>query len=301
MSINLQITIVINIIIRVLNFTNKSNEKKEIEMENILNILKGVVIGVSNVIPGVSGGTMAVVLGIYDKIISAVNNFFKDWRKDIIFLIELAIGAVLGIVLFSKLITNLLQNYGEPTNFFFIGLILGSFPMLYKRATKDKVKSKNYIWLFITLALMIAISFFGKTEVTSISMVSITVKSFITLFFAGFIAAATMILPGVSGSLVLLILGLYTTLTNAVSTFNIPLLIPVGLGVIVGLLATTKLIESLLNKYPQPTYLAICGLILGSIFPVYPGFTFGLTGAISIGTFIIGFVLTYILGKKESA
>ncbi|MEG2290494.1 MAG: DUF368 domain-containing protein [Clostridium sp.] len=270
-------------------------------MENILNILKGVVIGVSNVIPGVSGGTMAVVLGIYDKIISAVNNFFKDWRKDIIFLIELAIGAVLGIVLFSKLITNLLQNYGEPTNFFFIGLILGSFPMLYKRATKDKVKSKNYIWLFITLALMIAISFFGKTEVTSISMVSITVKSFITLFFAGFIAAATMILPGVSGSLVLLILGLYTTLTNAVSTFNIPLLIPVGLGVIVGLLATTKLIESLLNKYPQPTYLAICGLILGSIFPVYPGFTFGLTGAISIGTFIIGFVLTYILGKKESA
>ncbi|WP_051824022.1 undecaprenyl phosphate translocase family protein [Clostridium sulfidigenes] len=112
-------------------------------MENIFVILKGMVIGVSNVIPGVSGGTMAVVLGIYDKLISAVNSFFKDWKKNIFFLGEIAIGAGLGIILFSKLITNLLTNHPEPTNFFFIGLILGSFPMLYKRATKGKVKKNK--------------------------------------------------------------------------------------------------------------------------------------------------------------
>ncbi|WP_035132590.1 undecaprenyl phosphate translocase family protein [Clostridium sulfidigenes] len=143
-------------------------------------------------------------------------------------------------------------------------------------------------------------SIFSDVEVSTIAMTSLSVKSFISLFLAGFIAAATMILPGVSGSLVLLIIGLYTTFTNAVSTFNIPLLIPGGLGVLVGILTMTKLIESFMSKYPQPAYFAICGLILGSVFPVYPGFTFNLSGMLSIITFLIGFILTYILGKKEN-
>lgn len=269
-------------------------------MDNIMNIFKGMVIGVSNVIPGVSGGTMAVVLGIYDKLISAINNFFKDWKKSIFFLGEIAIGAALGIVLFSKLISTLLNNYAEPTSFFFIGLILGSFPLLYKRATKDKVNPANYTWFIITLGLMIAMAFFKESAVTSAVMTTLSVKSFISLFLAGFIAAATMILPGVSGSLVLLILGLYTTFTTAVSTFNIPLLIPIGLGVLVGIGTMTKVIEALLNKFPQPTYFAICGLILGSIFPVYPGFTFGTMGIFSVISFAVGFIVTFILGKKES-
>ena len=269
-------------------------------MDNIMNILKGMVIGISNVIPGVSGGTMAVVMGIYDKLLSSINSFFKDWKKSIFFLGEIAIGAALGIILFSKLITTLLTKYSEPTNFFFIGLILGSFPLLYKRATKDKVKPVNYIWFVITLGLMIAMSFFSDGNASTAVMTVLTFKSFITLLAAGFIAAATMILPGVSGSLVLLILGIYTTFTTAVSTFNIPLLIPIGLGVLIGIVTMTKAIEALLNKFPQPTYFAICGLILGSIFPVYPGFTLGTMGIISVATFAAGFILTYILGKKES-
>ena len=269
-------------------------------MDNIMNIFKGMVIGVSNVIPGVSGGTMAVVMGIYDRLLNSINTFFKDWKKSIFFLGEIAIGAALGIILFSKLITTLLNNYAEPTKFFFIGLILVSFPLLYKRATKDKVKAINSIWFLITLGLMIAMSFFTEGDTTTAVMTTLSVKSFISLFAAGFIAAATMILPGVSGSLVLLILGLYTTFTTAVSTFNIPLLIPIGLGVLVGIITMTKVIEALLNKFPQPTYFAICGLILGSIFSVYPGFTLGTMGIFSVISFVAGFVLTYILGKKES-
>ncbi len=269
-------------------------------MDNIMNILKGMVIGISNVIPGVSGGTMAVVLGIYDKLLSAINTFFKNWKKSIFFLGEIAIGTALGIILFSKLITTLLNNYAEPTNFFFIGLILGSFPLLYKRATKDKVKPSNYIWFIATLVLMIGMSFFGEKDTTTVIITTLSVKSFISLFAAGFIAAATMILPGVSGSLVLLILGLYTTFTTAISDFNIPLLIPIGLGVLIGIATMTKVIEALLTRFPQPTYFAICGLILGSIFAVYPGFTLGTMGIVSIATFVVGFILTYLLGKKES-
>lgn len=269
-------------------------------MDNIMNILKGMVIGISNVIPGVSGGTMAVVMGIYDKLISSINTFLKDWKKSIFFLGEIAIGAALGIVLFSKLITFLLEKYPEPTRFFFIGLILGSFPLLYKRATKDKVKPINYIWFVIALGLMIGMSFFNENNASSAIMTTLTIKSFISLLLAGFIAAATMILPGVSGSLVLLILGIYTTFTTAVYTFNIPLLIPIGIGVLIGIFTMTKVIEALLNKFPQPTYFAICGLILGSVFTVYSGFTLGLMGIFSIVAFAVGFILTYILGKKES-
>lgn len=269
-------------------------------MDNIMNIFKGMVIGISNVIPGVSGGTMAVVLGIYDKLISAINTFFKDWKKSIFFLGEIAIGAALGIVLFSKLITTLLNNYTEPTSFFFIGLILGSFPLLYKRATKDKVNPINYIWFAIALGLMIVMSLINGNDGYAVVMTTISVKTFISLFLAGFIAAATMILPGVSGSLVLLILGLYTTFTTAISDFNIPLLIPIALGVLIGIVTMTKVIEALLNKFPQPTYFAICGLILGSVFPVYPGFTFGTMGIMSIVSFAVGFILTLFIGKKES-
>lgn len=268
-------------------------------MDNMLNILKGMVIGVSNVIPGVSGGTMAVVMGIYDKLLNSINNFFKDWKKSIFFLGEIAIGAALGIVLFSKLITFLLDKYQEPTNFFFIGLILGSFPLLYKRATKNVVKPINYIWFIITLGLMIAMSLFNEGNASATVMTTLTLKSFISLLASGFIAAATMILPGVSGSLVLLILGIYTTFTTAVYTFNIPLLIPIGVGVLIGIFSMTKIIEALLNKFPQPTYFAICGLILGSVFTIYPGFTLGTIGIVSIIAFVVGFVLTYILGKKE--
>ena len=104
-------------------------------MNYIINALKGIVIGVSNVIPGVSGGTMAVVMGIYDKIIYSVNNFFKDIKKNILFLGSLGIGAVVGILLFTNLIDYLLKSYNEQTNFFFIGLILGTAPLLFKKAT----------------------------------------------------------------------------------------------------------------------------------------------------------------------
>lgn len=273
-------------------------ERKK-NMNTLLNILKGMVIGVSNVIPGVSGGTMAVVLGIYDKLISTINNFFKDWKKNLLFLFQIGIGAVLGIVLFSKLITMLLNNYAQPTQFFFIGLILGSFPLLYNRAKKDKVKPVNYLWFLLALGVMIALEVFRTTDTTSAIMTTLTFKSFISLFFAGFIAAATMILPGVSGSLVLLILGLYTTFTTAVSTFNIPLLIPIGLGVLIGIVTMTKVIEALLRRFPQPTYFAICGLILGSIFSVYPGFTMDVLGFISVVTFALGFGISLILGRHE--
>lgn len=268
-------------------------------MDKILNIIKGMVIGVSNIIPGVSGGTMAVVFGIYDKLISSITNFFKDWKKNFAFLFQIALGAGLGIILFSKLLTYLLDIYPQQTNFFFIGLILGSVPILFKKATEKKVQPVNIIWLVVTFVLLVWMALSGEAEGSSTILTTLNLKSFISLALAGFVAAATMILPGVSGSFVLLLLGLYDTMLAAVSNFNIPLLFAGGIGALLGLVTMTKVIEAIFNKFPQTAYMAILGLILGSVFAIFPGFTFGVSGIVSIIACVIGFLVAYIIGKNE--
>ena len=268
-------------------------------MDKIINIIKGVVIGVSNIIPGVSGGTMAVVLGIYDKIISSATGFFKDWKKNAFFLGQLAVGAGIGILAFSKIITLLFENYPKQTNLFFIGLILGSAPLIFKKATENKVNKANYIWFvigFISLAIMGVIR---EPSVTNKVIGELTLGSGISLLASGFIAAATMILPGVSGSLVLMMIGMYNPILNAVSEFNIPILALVAIGVLLGFVTMAKVIEMLFNKYPQTAYFIILGLVLGSVFGIYQGFGTGLMIIGSIISFIIGFSVSYMLGKKE--
>ena len=268
-------------------------------MDVLKKILIGMVIGVSNVIPGVSGGTMAVVFGIYDKLISSVTNFLKDWKNSIKFLGTIAIGAVLGILLFTNLIKLSLENYPEQTKFFFIGLIVGTVPLLYKKSTEKKVNKINYVWLALAFAIAFSMAFMGDPESKGVIIKSISGFNMVKIFFAGFIAAATMILPGVSGSFVLLLLGLYDSVITAVTEFNIPFLFVLGVGVLIGFLTMTKIIETLFTKYPQTAYFIILGLVVGSVYAIYPGFTFGLSGLVSIVTLILGFGVAYLIAKNE--
>lgn len=268
-------------------------------MNIVKELLIGMVIGVSNVIPGVSGGTMAVVFGIYDKLISSVTNFFKDWKKNAKFLGLLAVGAGLGILLFTNLIKVALENYPEQTNFFFIGLIVGTVPLLYKKATEKKINKLNYIWLVVTFGIAFSMAFMGNPEAKGTAITTLSGMNIVKIFFGGFIAAATMILPGVSGSFVLLLLGLYDSIITAVTEFNIPVLFVLGLGVLFGFLLMTKIIETLFKKYPQTAYFAILGLVVGSVYAIYPGFTFAIDGVISIITLVAGFTIAYLIGSKE--
>lgn len=268
-------------------------------MNYIINILKGVVIGVSNVIPGVSGGTMAVVMGIYDKIISSVNGFFKDIKKNIMFLGTLAIGAVAGILLFTNLIDYLLKNFNEQTNFFFIGLILGTGPLLFKKATEKKVKAGNWFALVIGFVIVAGLGVLEKVNPDAAFLSTIFKPNTLGFFVAGFIAAATMILPGISGSFMLLLIGLYEPIIEIVKNFDIINMGVVGVGVILGFLSMTKIIEKLFDKYPQTAYCIIFGLVVGSIFVIFPGITIGLMGIISILCCLAGFGVAYVIGKKE--
>ncbi len=264
----------------------------------------GIVLGVSNVIPGVSGGTMAVVFGIYDKLISVitinVKKIFSMWK----FWLPLAIGVGIGIIGFSALLVTLFETYPVPTNWFFIGLIAGSLPLII-----GKIKSScgNYVQspplsvvasMLIALAIMIVMDTLSGESYSNTILTELTPQSFIFLLLSGAVAAIAMIIPGISGSFLMLVIGSYTTIITAVSHLNIPLLLPVAIGVPLGLLGGAKLVRVLLEKVPAQTYGAILGLVAGSIVVIYPGFTLSIELLISLATLAVGFSLAYFSSRK---
>lgn len=290
-------------------------------MNFIFDIIKGMLIGVANIIPGVSGGTMMVSMGVYEKIIGVVNNLFKDIKKSILTLLPLVIGMALGIAVFSFVIPWCLEVYPLPTCLCFIGLILGGVPAILKPAKESLQKegksiSVPHIVAFaFFFALAVVMAAMNETE-TSSAAFELNIGFMIVIFLVGMIAAATMVIPGVSGSLVLMILGFYGGIMASISGFisavfafdwaqifyYVGILAPFGIGVIVGIFAVAKLIEWLFEKFPSVTYCGIFGLIAAS--PIAIIMKMGHNN-INVITTIVGIVLlvagtwfTYWFGKK---
>ncbi|OPJ56673.1 DUF368 domain-containing protein [Clostridium oryzae] len=266
-------------------------------MKYIMNFLKGVAIGLATLVPGVSGGTMAVILGVYDDLIHAIGSFFEDSKKHAVLLLELGAGAFTALLLFSKLIEAALKNYHFPMSFLFIGVICGGVPVLYKKSRQQERKRNDIIFLIIGFVLVLAMTV--EPSATTALATAKGAVSIVFLFIAGIVIAVALILPGISGSFMLLTLGLYQITLRAINERNIPFLIPIGFGAIVGTLATTKAIEKLLQKYPGKTYMLILGFVIGSLIPVFPGMPRGINILTSIMAFIIGFAFIFWLGKKE--
>lgn len=265
------------------------------------NVYNGMLMGVSDLIPGVSGGTIAFILGIYDKLLASINGFFsKEWKKHIGFLFPLAIGMGSAIILLSKLIDYLLDNHYEPTQFFFLGLIIGVLPFISKEVdVKSHFKGKHYTILTIVAVFLASLAFMNPVELTVIT--SLSVKSTIGLFFSGWIASMAMLLPGISGSFILLLLGVYSSVIAALSSFNIPIILVVGVGVAIGFIVSSKVISYLLKNHHFMTYAVIIGLIIGSIFVVFPGVPASAgTLAASVLTFATGLCITLFFSKKNA-
>ncbi|WJY28004.1 DUF368 domain-containing protein [Sporosarcina trichiuri] len=235
------------------------------------NIYRGFLMGISDLIPGVSGGTIAFLLGIYDRLLTSISGFFsKDWRRHIGFLLPLGIGMAAALLLFSRVIHFLLKHYFAPTQFFFIGLILGILPFMTRQANmKSSFKAHHYLILLTVAALLAATGFMAPADRAVIT--SLTPVSAILLFLAGWAASTAMLLPGISGSFILLLLGFYSTAIGALSDFNIPVMIVIGLGVVLGFIISSKVIHYLLNRHATLTFSIIIGLIIGSVFVIYPG------------------------------
>lgn len=282
-------------------------KKGGINLTHIINFFKGMIIGIANVIPGVSGGTMAVSMGIYEKIIDCIGNFFHNFKKTFLqnmkFLIPIVLGAGIAILLFSKLITFLLANHTMQTQFAFIGLILGSIPFIFKKSKEKGFKITYIIPGIITFALALTLAILQLKGVTGepVSSFNIDFITIILLFIYGFISAASMVIPGISGSFILLLMGVYAAIMSAISSLNIIVLIPFAIGVAVGIIVCSKLINWLLNHFYGYTYYAIMGFVIGSLPAIYPGFSFNLAGAISIIVLVLGFLISFFIAKYTNS
>ena len=279
------------------------NKKENIVMDFLSRLLKGLIVGVANIIPGVSGGTMAVVIGIYDKLIGAVSDLRKDFKNSVIYLFPIGVGALLGIVLFSHLIEFLLRDFTMPTNIFFLGLILGSIPMIFKRATQKRFEKVSILPFLVCFAVMMLMTFFQNvSDEGSALITTLTAGTAIRLVLSATVAAACMIMPGISGSMVMVLLGVYTSVLTAISSMNIPVLIPVAIGVLAGILLGAKVINLCLRRYEQQTYFAILGLIAGSILPIClnAGYTPGNKTGLSVITLGAGTAITFWMGKMDA-
>ncbi|MDD7274310.1 MAG: DUF368 domain-containing protein [Treponema sp.] len=277
-------------------------------MDFIRLIVIGVILGVANVIPGVSGGTLAVVFNIYDRLINVITLNVKKILSEWKFILPLVVGMGLGIILFSKAITFLFENYPVQTNWFFIGIILGSIPMIAKRlmaaskaSSSDarKIPVSAIVCGVLALAVMAIMTYANVAESGAPIQTELTPLLAVKLFIGLACATIAMIIPGISGSFLMLVVGVYSTVIAAISDFNIPLLIPAVIGGVVGLLGGAKLVRFLMEKVPAQTYGAIMGLVLGSILVIFPGFGGFATLATSLLAAAVGFVVSFFAGRER--
>lgn len=250
-------------------------------MKNIILIVKGFVIGIGNIIPGVSGGTLSITLGIYQQLIGAISHFFSNLKENIKFLLPLGIGMAIAILTMSNIISAGFDNFPIPTTLFFIGLVIGGIPMILSKAIDGKSNKQisNYVVALITFSIVMIMVFFDiifESGIGEVNLYNLDLLGYVTLFVVGIIAAATMVIPGVSGSLVLMLLGYYLPIISVIKSLtkfdnlfsNLIVAGVFGFGILVGVVLISKLIEFLFQKYEKKTYFAVLGFIISSVIAI---------------------------------
>ena len=276
--------------------------------DNILLVIKGFIMGIANIIPGVSGGTLAIILGIYERFIGALSHFFRDLKGNLKFLILIFIGIGLAVVTMSNVIDYSYNNFPLPTTLFFMGLVIGGIPLLYGKVKGKPEMKKASSWVIFAIAfvcvIFLALSNRIFAEGASVDFANMGIGGYALLFVVGAIAAATMIIPGVSGSLVLMLLGYYYPIINLLKELtqfnnvfgNLVIAFVFGIGVLIGIVLISKLIEFLFKKYETKTYFGVLGFIFASIIAI-PLATFSeVQLTFNILHIIIGIVMAFFGG-----
>lgn len=280
-------------------------------------VIKGFIMGVANIIPGVSGGTLALILGIYEKFIGAISHFFSNFKENIKFLIPIVIGMGLAIVSMSNVIDYSYNHFPIPTTLFFVGLVLGGIPLLYNKVKGKKEKRQISSWIIFILTLSLVIVMTLSEKIFGISnevvFTNMSLMNYVVLFIVGVIASATMVIPGVSGSLVLMLLGYYYPIISLIKELlhfdnivsNMTIVGIFGIGLLLGIVLISKLIEFLFNKFEVKTYYGVLGFIIASIIAIPLStinnidITFDVVQLL-IGciTMVLGMLVAYKLGEK---
>ena len=253
------------------------------------NFFIGMLIGAGAILPGISSGVFLVIFGLYEKIVDSILHFFKSIKKNFLFLCPIVLGALLSIFLFSKILLIAFEKYYIYTSYAFIGLILGSVPMIRKQAGISKINIIHAMCFILSFVFSIYLITLEKGNTFNISSFS-----YLYLLIAGFFMSAGIIIPGVSKTAILIMMGVYSSYLSAISTLNFGVLIPIGIGLILGGLIFMYGINFLFSHFKSYTYFLILGFVIGSCFVIYPGFIFNLEHLIAI---LIGFICFFFVNK----
>ena len=260
----------------------------------MINFLKGIIVGIGGIAPGLSGSVLLVILGLYQKAINAIGTLFKDFKNNVKFLFPLVLGFGVGVIIFSKIVDFLLGNFEMYTRYAFLGLVLGTIPLFYKEVKKEGFKKKYYIYIAIAAILGISVFFFNKNLFPAV-----TNPNLFQSVILGVAVAGSSIVPGVDSAVILSSLGLYELYVSSLADFNLSILIPAGFGLVIGALVISFIINKLIKRFYTATFSIIFGLFLSIIPNVLNGscvLGWNANSVISIIICILGFGVSYFLG-----
>ena len=262
-------------------------------MKSLSNFIKGIFIGTGAIIPGISSGVICMVLGLYEKLLDSVLNFFNDLKRNFMFLFPIISGIFLGIILFSNILLYCFNIIPCQTKSLFIGLLLGSIYVLANSNMNEKKYTDNksqYISFFICFIIGLGLIYLESIVNINNEYIPNTYNS-LFLILSGFCMSIGIVVPGVSNTVILMLLGVYSTYLSAISIINMNVLFPMMLGAVIGCIIFMKIIQKLLNKYHSQTIFGIIGFSLGSVLILYPGYSFNLESLISIILLLLGFII----------
>lgn len=264
----------------------------------MITFLKGIVVGIGGIAPGLSGSVLLVIFKLYEKTVEAIGSLFKNFKKNVLFLVPLFAGFGVGVLIFSKIVDYLLTNFESYTRFMFLGLVLGTIPLFYKEVKKKGFNNKYYIAIALAAVFGLILFFFNKNLFPTSTNLN-TIQSFIL----GFAVAGSSIIPGVDSAVILSAFGLYEIYVSSIANINIPVLIPAAFGLGIGALAISYFMNLLLKKHYTITFSIIFGLfisIIPSVLNESCYLALNIQSLISILLLIIGFAVSFFLGKIKT-
>lgn len=265
-------------------------------MNFLSDFLKGMIIGIGAVAPGVSGGTFAVMLGVYDKLTDAIADVFHDFKKKVWVLFPLALGIGVGVLGFSKIMKYLFENHDAQVKYLFIGLMIGTLPAVFKEANKRGFKKVYLLPCIITFSITIL---FMILENSAINIIPENNPGIIAFIIYGVIIGFGTIVPGISSSFILMYIGAYEILLDGIVNFDLMVIIPVGIGFVISIILFAKLISLLFKRIYGYTYYTVLGFVIGSIITIFPGIEFNIEHLIGLVLCLIGFYMSFSLSNYK--
>ena len=259
---------------------------------------KGMLVGIGGISPGLSGSVLLVILGLYQMVINTIGNFFKDIKNNFKFLLPIVLGAGVGIILFSKIVDYLLGNFEMYTRFAFLGLILGTIPLFYKEVKKEGFSKKYYINIVVSFIVGIILFTCNKGMFPKIEN-----PNLFQSIILGFAVAGSSIVPGVDSAVILSTLGLYELYVSSIANLEMTILIPAGVGLIVGVILISYIMNKLIKNFYTATFSIIFGLFLAIVPNVLTEsciLGFNIQSVVSIIICIISFVFSIVFENMEN-